>query len=332
MSDFNFISMPKPYPFGRQVLAEMSRYDPFDPQEVREPAVTGEARHERKPEDNSPSVGRGGSSAGKQTDSRDRIDGERNTEPRPRQQHRDRDRTYNLRESEIHTLAEIGSFRAVRTKDLIQVRYRGDERQADQDLRNLKAQGLIQQKTLPGTEKEPLLTLTREAHEFLDRNRPQNLPGGQTFYHGFVKPREARHDAEVYRLYQKAANDIEREGGTKLRTVLDFELKRNLYRDLAKLKDLPPEQQMEERERIAQEHGLKVVNGKIPLPDLRIEYETRDQEQARVDLELATQDYRERGLAEKSKAGFSIYAPRDEAARLRAAIRDPELTREILSL
>jgi hypothetical protein len=310
----------------------MSRYEPFDPQELREPAVGSETGRDKKPEDGSPSVGRGGSSPGEQTDSRDRTDGERSKEPRPRWQHKDRDRTYNLRDSELRTLAEVGTFRAVRTKDLVEFQYRGNERQADQDLRNLKAQGLIQQKTLPGTEKEPLLTLSREAREFLDRNRPNDVPRDQALYHGFVKPREARHDAEVYRLYQKVANDIEREGGAKLRVVLDFELKKNLYRDLAKLKDLPPEQQAEEKERIAQGHGLKVVDGKIPLPDLRIEYETRDHEQARVDLELATQDYRERGLAEKSKAGFSIYAPGNEADRLRAALKDPELTREILSL
>jgi len=310
----------------------MSRYAPFDPQEHREPAVESETGRERKPEDNSPTAGRGGSSALDQTDSRDRSDGTRNKEPRPRHKHRDRDRTYNLRDSEIRTLVEIGSFRAVRTKDLTEFQYRGDEKQADRDLKNLKAQGLIRQKTLPGTEKEPLLTLSREAREFLDRNRPQDVPRDQALYHGFVKPREARHDAEVYRLYHKVAKDIESEGGTKLRTVLDFELKKNLYRDLAKLKDVPPEQQTEEKERIAEEHGLKVVNGKIPLPDLRIEYETRDHEQTRVDLELATQDYRERGLAEKSKAGFSIYAPGNEADRLRAAIKDSELTREILSL
>ena len=310
----------------------MSRYEPFDPQELRDPAVGSETGREQKPEDSSPSVGRGGPNAGEQTDSRDRTDGERSKDVRPREQHRDRDRTYNLRESEIGTLAEIGSLRALRTKDLVEYQYHGNEKQADQDLRNLKAQGLIRQKTLPGAEKEPLLTLSREAREFLDRNRPDDVPRDQTLYHGFVKPREARHDAEVYRLYQKIANDIEREGGTKLRVVLDFELKKNLYRDLAKLKDLPPQQQAEERARIAQEHGLKVVDGKIPLPDLRIEYKTRDHEQARVNLELATQDYRERGIAEKSKAGFTIYAPGNEADRLRAALRDPELTKEILSL
>jgi DNA-binding MarR family transcriptional regulator len=310
----------------------VSRYDPFDPQELREPSPATEPRSERKPEDNSPSIGRGVSSAGEQTDPRDRTEGKREREPDTRRKYQSRERTYNLRESEIRTLAEIGQFRAIRTKDLTEFRYDGDTNRADRDLRDLKAQGLIQQKTLPGTQKELLLTLSREAHQFLDRNRPENLVKDQALYHGFVKPREARHDAEVYRLYQKEADRITSDGGTKLRIVLDFELKRDLYRDLAKLKDLPPEQQAEERERIAQNHGLTVVDGKIPLPDLRIEYETRDHQQARVDLELATQDYRERGLAEKSKAGFTIYAPGNEADRLRAAIRDPELTKEILSL
>jgi hypothetical protein len=37
-------------------------------------------------------------------------------------------------------------------------------------------------------------------------------------------------------------------------------------------------------------------------------------------------------VAEKAKAGFSIYAPADDAPRLRAALQDPELITEILSL
>lgn len=310
----------------------MSRYDPFHPDELREPSPGTEDSRERKPEDRSASIGRGGSGRDETNNSREGTDRNPERNRQPRQKYQDRDRTYDLRESEMRALADIGQFRAVRTRDLIELRYGGDARQAERDITNLKSQGLLQQKTLDGTEKEPLLALTREAQQFLDRNRPEGSHSGQTFYHGFVKPREARHDAEVYRLYERAAKEIKHEGGKNLRVVLDFELKRNLYRDLAKLKDLPPEQQEEERERIAQSHGLTVVNGRIPLPDLRIEYETRDYQQARVDLELATQDYRAAGIAEKAKAGFTIYAPRDEAARLRAAIRDPELTRGILSL
>jgi len=58
------------------------------------------------------------------------------------------------------------------------------------------------------------------------------------------------------------------------------------------------------------------VNGKIPLPDLGIEYETPDHEQACIDLQLATKDNRARNLAEKGKAGFSVYAPTSEADRV----------------
>lgn len=309
----------------------MSRYDPFDPDELRESSPGSEGSRERKPEDRSPSIGRGGTARDETNHS---PGNDRNPERgrQPRQKYQDRDYSYDLRESEMRTLTDIGQFRAVRTRDLIDLRYNGDVRQAERDIASLKSQGLLQQKTLDGREKEPLLALTREAYQFLDRNRPEELTKEQVLYYGFAKPREARHDAEVYRLYEYAAKEIKHEGGTNIRVVLDFELKRNLYRDLAKLKDLSPQQREEERERVAQSHGLTVVDGKIPLPDLRIEYETRDHQQARVDLELATEDYRAAGLAEKARAGFAIYAPRDEAARLRAAIRDPELTRGILSL
>jgi len=68
------------------------------------------------------------------------------------------------------------------------------------------------------------------------------------------------------------------------------------------------------------------VNEKIPLPDLEIEYETPDHEQARVDLELATKDYRARNLVSW------VYAPMSEADRVRAAVQDPHLISEILSL
>jgi hypothetical protein len=309
----------------------MSRYDPFDPDERREPVPT-QGSGERDSEDRSPSVGRSGSSREETTDSREDRDRTAGKQNRQRQKYRDQERTYDLRESEVRTLTEVGQLRIVRMQDVVEFRYSGEAARAERDIQNLKSQGLLQQRTLHGTEKEPLLALTREAQKLLERSRPDGSHPDQELYHGFVKPREARHDAEVYRLYQRAAKEVEQKGGTNLRVVLDFELKRNLYRDLAKLKDLPLEQQEEERERIAQSHGLVVVNGRIPLPDLRIEYETRDHQQVRMDLEVATQDYRAAGLADKAKAGFTIYAPRDEAARLRAAIRDPELTRAILNL
>jgi len=310
----------------------MSRSRDFDSEDYFAPEPPRSGTSGRGEETDTPELGRVPEGGAAEPGGLRRVEYERVSRSVDRQVHQDRDRTYLLRESEVVALIEIGKFRTVRTKDLVEILYQNDTERAARDLRNLKAQGLIERRTLSGTEKEQLLTISRAAKEFLERSKPDQLKTGQAFHQGFVKPREARHDAMIYRLYEKAAGKIEGDGGTKLRVVLDYELKRQLYRELAKLKSLPLAEQESRREEIAREHGLKVVNGKIPLPDLRIEYETREHEQARVDLELATKDYRASHLAEKGKAGFSVYAPAGDADRVRAAIQDPHLISEILSL
>ena len=151
-----------------------------------------------------------------------------------------------------------------------------------------------------------------EARPPIAPRKPLRFPKDKSTYYGFVKPKETHHDADLYRLYQKEANRIPDQGGKNLRVILDFELKKNLYRDFATFG-------AESRQEIAARHGLQVVGEKIPVPDLRIEYETREGEMARVDLELATEHYRPSQFAEKVRAGFSLYAPRSEADRLCAA-------------
>src|SRR6185437_12647260 len=178
---------------------------------------------------------------------------------------------------------------------------------------NLIRQGLAAEKIVPHCDNGPrqLLTLTKKGHQFL--RSTGTVPGNQATYYGFAKPREAHHDADLYRLYHKAAEKIDREGGKNPRVVLDFELKKRVFHDLEK-------------------HGLQLVRGKIPLPDLRIEFEGRDGEMARVDLELATEHYRGSNLAEKVRAGFSLYARAQDAPGLRRVLDQKELTAEILSL
>jgi DNA-binding MarR family transcriptional regulator len=309
----------------------MSRFRQFEPDDQHSPSPSASRTSDREVESDAQHTGRGSSGQAQQTAAPSLDPREPQDRFRLRTLHHDRDRTFQLRDSEVAALIEIAKFRTVKTDDLAEILYKDESQRATQDLRNLTAQGLIQRRTLDGTEKDQLLTVTRVGKEILQR-KPQSLSTNQVLYHGFVKPREARHDAMLYRLYHKAAEKIVRKGGTKLRVILDYELKRTLYRELAKLKSVPAEDQAKTKAQIAEAHGLKVVNGKIPLPDLRIEYETREQEQARVDLELATKDYRGHHVAEKAKAGFSIYAPADDAPRLRAALQDPELITEILSL
>jgi DNA-binding MarR family transcriptional regulator len=310
----------------------VSRSRQLEPEDQPSQALLPARTSDREIESDTQHTGRGSSEYSQQTDAPSLNTREPRDRPRLRTLHHDRDRAFQLRDSEVAALIEIAKFRSVRTDDLTEIHYKGDRERATQDVRNLTAQGLIRRRTLDGTEKDQLLAVTRAARQFLERAKPQSLDTQQTLYHGFVKPREARHDAALYRLFHKAADRITSQGGTKLRVVLDFELKRKIYRELAKLKSLPPEAQANAKTQIAEAYGLKVVNGKIPLPDLRIEYETREHEQARVGLELATKDYRGHHVADKAKAGFSIYALADEAPRLRAGLQDPQLITEILSL
>ena len=131
-------------------------------------------------------------------------------------------------------------------------------------------------KSIPDEEKgsRQLLTLTKSGHRFLTENRIAGKD--QALYFGFAKPREAHHDADLYRLYQKAADKIERGGGRNLWVVLDYELKKRVYHELAKLG--PDRASAESKRTVAERHGLQVVRGKIPLPDVRIEYDTPPRE------------------------------------------------------
>jgi len=54
-----------------------------------------------------------------------------------RSQHTDRDRTYALRPSEIHTLIEVGKFRVVGVEDLATFAYNGHRERMQSDLRSL---------------------------------------------------------------------------------------------------------------------------------------------------------------------------------------------------
>ena len=258
----------------------------------------------------------------------DRLRARERLKERPARGHEPK---HNLRDSEVETLVDLGTFRIVSRDDLVTYRYEGVRQNAERDLNHLAEHGLIQQRvTYP--EREIHLTLSREGLRYLEHHRPSSVSEAQAFHRGFLKRPEASHDATLYRAYQREAERIRRAGGEVRRVVLDFEFKKSINQRLARIHTLPLEEQRREKLQIAQDHGLTVVNGKIPLPDLRLEYETADREQAKVDIELLSGDYRPSQIAAKARAGFTMYALSQDAARLRPALPDPELMQEIFSL
>ena len=315
----------------------MSRYDRDErPNEIRDSSVRRPAESSSGQETSADGRGQGGGNGTthshpgpREIRHEQRTPSTRNREPR--EPDPTRARTYDLRDSEVQTLADIGAFRAIKTEDLVQYRYDGNARRARGDVKHLVEEGLIQRRTTYPN-RDVYVGLTRKGRRYIEHNRPENAASRQVFYHGFVKRREARHDAAIYRLYQRESQRIVQAGGKVNRVILDFELKASVNRDLAKIHTLPAEEQLSRRQEIAEAHGLTVVSGKIPLPDLRLEYETPDRQQAKVDLELVTGEYRNGQIADKARAGFTLYAFAEDAVRLRPAIADPEIMQDILSL
>jgi hypothetical protein len=254
----------------------------------------------------------------------------RDNSDRFRTAHRYRNREYSLRESEVQTLIEIGKFRVVPVDDLAQLRYTRDHARMENDVQNLRRQGLIEQHSIEGHDgrSKNVLVITRDAHKLLTRQN--RIPKGQAIYHGLAKPKEVRHDADLYRLYHNVAEEIEQSGGKVCRVILDYEIKRELYKKLSQID--PNKNPAYERIRIANEYDLQVVNDKIPVPDLRIEYEDECRNLERLDLEIATRDYRARGLAEKAKAGFHLFARQQDHPKLRRILDTHEITARIFAL
>jgi hypothetical protein len=205
-------------------------------------------------------------------------------------------------------LAEVGTFRTVGVPDLVRHRYEGRYAQWRRDLRVLVAAGLVAHRSAMHQKSGKtfdVVVLTPRGRQALTA-RAKTDGTGQQFYAGLVKSQEIRHDLGIYRMYQRERQTIEAAGGAIRRVVMDFEIKKRLMSELNRRGEDPRD--MVRKSAIAARHNVHIVEGRFVISDLRIEYETRDGEIARVDLELATADYKASQLAAKRAAGMKIYS------------------------
>lgn len=220
-----------------------------------------------------------------------------------------------LRGSQVRTLAAAGAFRVVPMDALRQP----DERLSlhRKDVERLRAAGLV--RTVPyvvGRTRTTLVTLTDEGRAVLEASRREREDRSfeQRFYAGIAKPRELAHDARVYQAYLRAAERIADRGGHVRRVVLEEDLKREYQTFLQEpnrgrrgASGRSP-RDAEEIAQWAHEHRLPVVDDHVQLPDVRIEYDTRDGRREIEDVEVMTPHYRGAHAAAKVRAGFTRYA------------------------
>ena len=210
-----------------------------------------------------------------------------------RQEYAQRDRNITLSKDEVRVMRIVGTFRTVNAQDLPAVR-----------LNRLMALRLVHRHVVyqnGAGSKVPVLTLTRKGRELIDSLRDAGDP--QRFWAGLVKPSEIGHDAAIYPACKEEVEAIEKAGGKVRRVVLDYELKSAIN---SRMNQKHGPDKDTRRAQLGKEYSLPVVEGKLALPDLRIEYEDAEGREQHQDLEITTRHYKGAHTAGKAKSGFKL--------------------------
>jgi len=224
---------------------------------------------------------------------------------------RERDREYTLRGSEARTLATVGAFRVVSSRDLRDHHDRPlDPRSSD--LRHLREQGLVETVRVPGS-RDYAVALTPDGRSVLEHHRDRDQSDRQTVWTGVRRERELEHDLQVYRAYERAAERLSEVDARIERVILDHELKRE-YQSWLHERDRDrddydghPDRSDDEIREWAHEHDLPYFDDEVHFPDLRIEYRDRDGSEDHQDIEVVTPHYRGAHAASVARSGFSCY-------------------------
>ena len=129
---------------------------------------------------------------------------------------------------------------------------------------------------------------------------------------------------------------------------LDFEIKAGVQKAIHAERKADPKRDMAEiKQQVAERYELPFVDGKIQIPDARIDYDLRrggrsrtqalDQDQGsrtgHQDIEVLTAAYHAGHLRSKAQAGFRNYASASDRSSLTAKIEDDSrLMENILDL
>ncbi len=245
--------------------------------------------------------------------SRRQIDSERGSgltlpEGRNREEVQDQGRTYHLRGSEVALLERAARYRVTFTDELRQ--DAGDANRFKDDLRSLKEQGLVEERTVTRLREgrvADVVSVTREGKAMLDHHRDPDHNSGQVYYSGWVKPTEVWHDASLFRMVRQVEAELEQPGSRVQRVVLDDELKGSAYRAFQEARSLG-EPDRDARLAVAEAEGLHVERDHFVFPDVRLEVQDRDGTERTVDLELVTKDYHRGHLSGKAGAGFRMFS------------------------
>ena len=233
---------------------------------------------------------------------------------------RDRGST-SFRERCRGALADIGIYGSVSYRDLAEAHFGGHPYTTRRAVNAWTREGLAKESTAKGPKGRPfkVLTLTRKGvAEARKLAAERGIDPGQEI--GFARTRlaEAAHDTAIYRACRQEHQRLIEQGATVRRVRLDGEFKSAVARksESARAKDGRRAADAE-RHRVAQELGLPIdAQSRVLYPDAQIEYVDSEGRTGRVNIEVASGNYRAGSIRAKAAAGFVLHANGPTAARL----------------
>ena len=218
-------------------------------------------------------------------------------------------------------LTDIGVFGAVSYRDLSEARFGGHPHTTRRAVNAWIRKGWVEEHRATGPKGNPfkILSLTREGVvEARKRAARRGMDPAQRIRTQRMKPAEAGHDTAIYRACRKERQRLAERGATVRRVRLDAELKSAVARGSEAVRPKHGKQAADaERRRIAGELGLPLdERDKVLYPDAQIEYEDAEGRTGRVNIEVASGNYREPALRAKAAAGFAMHANGPAAAGL----------------
>ena len=212
---------------------------------------------------------------------------------------------------------DVGAFRAVALRDLVERQFDGHPFAARQGVALAARQGLVERRKARGPKGGEYTVVVATAAGaaraeglWSDAGRP-----GQRAFAGAVKLAEMGHDVAVYRAAGIEQARIEAAGGRVVRVRIDAELKGWLAARSEHARQAASREAADEaRRQAADALGLPVEGGKVLVPDAQIEYVDAAGRKGRCNVEVASEHYRGQAIRAKAKAGFAMYAASRRAA------------------
>ena len=217
-------------------------------------------------------------------------------------------------------LVDVGVHRVVAYRDVVDAHFGGHPYTARRGIDKLKRAGLLEERQAKGPQGGTfsVLTTTRGGAKLAQKLAVRRgYAARQQAWSGLGRAADLPHDIAIYRAAADARDRIAERKGVVSRIRLDAELRRTVARRSERVRATHGRAAADrERRRAARDLGLPVRDdGRVLYPDAQLEYSTGDgRDPGRVNIEIATEHYRDSAVAQKALAGFAVYAASSKAA------------------